>query len=326
MYRAPVRVGFVIINHRRPAQLLRLIGALRLQLPDAPIAVHHDRFRADLDAAALTSIADTYLLTGERPVIWGDFSVVDACWRSICWVVEHVSFDWIVLLSAQDYPIKPLALLADKFQSTDADAIINARPIRDFSAETDLSRRYLFQYSPAGETRTGAVRYQVRRGSGFLVDVINNTQRFIHIYKLPPEMPRRIGVRSRRPPFDEHNPCWYSPVWMALSRRAAEFVADSARKPHEYVKYYRRTIIPSESITATLLCNAPQLNVQLADLHLSRWTAPESGHPDVFGAADLAELLAAPQYFARKFDIDQDAAVLDLLDKHLAASHPAARG
>ena len=44
------------------------------------------------------------------------------------------------------------------------------------------------------------------------------------------------------------------------------------------------------------------------------------GHPDVFVAADLPELLAAPEheFFARKFDMARDAEILDELDRRLA--------
>ena len=32
--------------------------------------------------------------------------MVDAIYRSMAWAVEHIEFDWLILLSAQDYPIK----------------------------------------------------------------------------------------------------------------------------------------------------------------------------------------------------------------------------
>jgi hypothetical protein len=88
----------------------------------------------------------------------------------------------------------------------------------------------------------------------------------------------------------------------------------------EFVNYYRRTVLPGESATATLLCNEPSLHVYPHDLHYTRWTHPKTAHPDVFGATDLAELLAAPQYFARKFDLAKDAEIFDKLDDILTSS------
>lgn len=91
-------------------------------------------------------------------------------------------------------------------------------------------------------------------------------------------------------------------------------MATSRRRP-EYVAYYRKTMLPDESATATIVCNAPELKIEPRDLHHIRWTRARSGHPDVFGVADLPELLASPCYFARKFDIAQDIDVLDRLDQ-----------
>jgi hypothetical protein len=42
------------------------------------------------------------------------------------------------------------------------------------------------------------------------------------------------------------------------------------------------------------------------------------GHPDIFVARDLPELLAAREYFARKFDVARDSNILDELDDMLA--------
>lgn len=151
----------------------------------------------------------------------GDFSVVDACWRSIIWMLEHIDFGWLILLSAQDYPIKPLALLADKLRATDSDAIIDARPVRDFSAEADLSRRYLFQYSRASERQSGSLRYQLRRGSEFIVDVINDSQRLTHIYTISPGS----SISTRTPP------CW-TRLMSSWRRRAPGQPDKACHRPH----------------------------------------------------------------------------------------------
>ena len=101
------------MNHRDPAQLMRLVATLRLELPEAPIVVHNDKFRADIAAATMDSIGNAYLLTSDEPIYWADFSLVAAFWRSMAWIIEHIEFDWLILLSAQDYPIKSLARLGE---------------------------------------------------------------------------------------------------------------------------------------------------------------------------------------------------------------------
>jgi hypothetical protein len=103
---------------------------------------------------------------------------------------------------------------------------------------------------------------------------------------------------------------------MALSRRAAEAVVTFVEERGDYVAHVARTVIPDESATTTIVCNDPALDVVLEDLHCVRFSAGD-GHPDVFGLPDVDYLLGSGRFFARKFDVDTDAAVLDALDRRL---------
>jgi hypothetical protein len=319
-----MRIAFLILNHREPTQLLRLLATLRRQLPDAPIVVHHDRFRADFDASALDPIGDAHLLTSEKPIMWGDFSLAEAYWRSMAWMIEHVKFDWVIMLSAQDYPIQSLATLGDYLAATGADALFHAVPISELSKAAerrDKRRRYLYQYGPVRTSQpSGRLFCGLRRLTGPFVDVLNNVQPYFQVFKFPDGMPNRVGWRARFTPFTEKEPCMCGPFCCCLSYRAAEFVITCAGDRPDYVDYYRRTVLPGESVTATLVCNSPELCVEPHDLHYTRWTHPKTAHPDVFTAEDLAELVAAPQYFyfARKFNVAKDAEILDKLDEVLA--------
>ena len=121
-----MRIAFLILNHRPPTQLLRLIKVLRSELPDSPIIVHHDEFAADLSRSLLDFDDNAFLLTTGAPISWGDFGVVDAYWQCLSWICENVEFDWVVLLSGQDYPIKPLRMLAADLAATGADIVRRA--------------------------------------------------------------------------------------------------------------------------------------------------------------------------------------------------------
>jgi hypothetical protein len=316
------------MNHRDPTQLMRLIATLRLELPDAPVVVHNDKFRTRIAASALESFGNAYLLTSEEPIYWGDFSVVAAYWRSLAWMIKHIEFDWLILLSAQDYPIKPLANLEGYLAASGADVLLSATPISQLAARKDRRirrRRYLYQYRSAETGRKSKelstyFRHWLRRHAGLFADVLNNVQPYLCIYKFPDQMPWRIGFRARSNPFTQNEPCWFGSMWISLSRHAAEFVTAAARERPNYVDYYRRTAVPDESATATLVYNAPELIIEAHDIHHTRWTYSSKGHPDVFTSADLPELLAAPEYeyFARKFDIAKDVKIMDELDHMLA--------
>jgi hypothetical protein len=80
-------------------------------------------------------------------------------------------------------------------------------------------------------------------------------------------------------------------------------------------------VIPIESFAHTLLANAADVTVERASLHHVRWSASESGRPDVFTEADLPELLSSGRFFARKFG-EGDEAVLSRLEQHVLGLPP----
>ena len=325
-----MKIAFLVLNHRGPDQLVRLLKTLRAQLPESPIVVHHDNFHGDLPSETIEPIGDVHLLTSGKPMAWGDFSLVDVyCW-SLRWMAEHLEFDWVIMLSAQDYPIKPLSGLADELQKNNADAVMYASKIRELplaAARRDMVRRYFFQYRAArphrGNSRLSAgLRDFLRRRTGLLIDGINFVQPLFKIYRLPDGMPYRFGWRARHIPFDKDKPCWYGSMWFGLSRRAAEYAMTYMAEHPEFVAHYSKTIIPDESMLNTVILNAPDLRVEIDTLHYTRWSGPGSSHPDTFHAGDLAELTSASQYFARKFDLAKDAEILDQLDKLIGAPVP----
>ena len=322
-----MKIAFLVLNHRHPGQLVRLLSTLRSQLPDSPIAVHHDTFHGQFPREVIEPFADVHLLASGKRVIWGDFSQVDlTCWL-LTWLREHLDFDWMVLLSAQDYPVKPLRGLAGDLGRDGADAVFRASPISALTtaaARRDMRRRYLFQYRPAVPARppgrTAAGRDLLRAGAGRPVDAFNLVQPLLKVYRLPDRMPYRLGWRAPRTPFSPEWPCWHGSSWFALSRAALEYVLDYLGENPGYAEYYRKTMNPDESMLATLVFNSPRLRVANRDTTYTRWSDPSSGHPDVFALEDFPELAAAPQFFARKFDIGRDARILDKLDEFIGAS------
>lgn len=319
-------IAFLILNHRPPAQLIRLLNTLRAQLPDSPIVVHHDVFGAELSSDLLEPIDNVHLLTSRKPVTWGDFSLVDIYRSSLTWMTKHVVFDWVVMLSAQDYPIKPLSGLAADLTLNDADAVLRATQVDRLTSATarrDMRRRYLYQYYAPNAGRwsffiPAAVCSFLRKNVGSTIDMINILQPFFKICKFPDRMPYRFGWRARRTPFGSHQPCWYGPMWFALSRRATDYTLNYMSDHPEFVNYYRRTVIPDESMFATIIHNSGELRVSNLDTHYTRWSQPKPAyHPDIFRADDLAELTAAAPFFARKFDIAVDTEILDKLDEFI---------
>jgi hypothetical protein len=328
VYDALVQVAYLVTSYRPPQQLLRLLRTLRRAQPEAPIVVHHDRFRTTWNADLVAPIGGVHVLTSEVPVSWGDFSVVNAIWKPLAWMVENLEFDWVVLLSEQDYPIVPLEQLEQRLSASGVDAFIEAEPIHlieDPNARKDRDLRYNFRYVQLPSfglmaRLPPAVRRPIAFAGNYLNGALYKLQRKVTAYVYPDGLPLRVGIRATRSPYSESFLCWYGPMQMALSRRAAEAVTEYVASHREYVQHYSRTVIPDESATATIVCNDPTLKVWNGTLHWTRWTDGDHGHPDVLVLDDLGDFVDSDKFFARKFDVDVDSSVLDALDQRIFGS------
>jgi hypothetical protein len=90
--------------------------------------------------------------------------------------------------------------------------------------------------------------------------------------------------------------------------RIARFVAEQ----RDVVSFFRHVDIPHEIVFQTVLMNSELRDTIVSDnLRWTRKAAGDPRDPRLRGAASLAEV------FARKFDVDQDENVLDLIDRRL---------
>jgi hypothetical protein len=282
--------------------VLRLVRRLRAGSPDAPVVIHHDDRGSRLDEGALARLGGVELVRPPVAVAWGDGSQLDMHLRCYAWLLERVEFDWVVLLSGQDYPIRPLADVERDLGAAPFDGFVQGEPVapppwsRD--AADEFARRYYYRYRPIAPPRP-----RIRRAIGAARPLL--TLR---------EMPAgpMLGRRTSSP-FSAALPCRRGSDWVTLSRRAVAALDGAARSRPALVRHYRRTLVPTESFAHTLLHATPGLRLSADTRRFSAWSAG-AHRPGVLGLGDLDRMLASGADFARKFDMGADAAVLDALD------------
>lgn len=294
---------YAILSHTQPEAVLRLARRILASDPHGTVLIHHDAGAAALPPAGDPRIA---LVSDRVRVRWGDFSVVEAMLRCVDAAAE-LPFDWMVLLSGQDYPCAPLAGLAAQLAASGFDGFVEHAPFADRFAG-DNATRYLFAYRrlPAALTPLARRAWRLNRVQPFVRIVATRAGSF-------------AGIRSPAP-FGARFAGYRGSFWWTLSRPCVDAVRAFARERPDAMRAFRRKLIPDEAFVPSVLANAGRFTLAPRDLRYIVWPPGDGGSPLVLRGDDFAAIVASGMPFARKFDARVDAAILDRLDAHVAGT------
>jgi hypothetical protein len=227
----------------------------------------------------------------------------------IAWLErEGIVYDWLVTLTAQDYPTKPLAESEQLYAESRADGFLRHWDVESPASPWPLHkprRRYWYQYLRLDDS---AMRWL--RAAKVVSHLVPGT--FVSLYYGP-----YVGARAWRTPWKNGFRCYGGWAWGALRREAAGYVVDYLDANPELVAFYRRVMSPEESILQTVLCNSGRFTLVDDDLRYLDYAGSKTGSPRVITVEDVPRLAAGPWCFARKFDLSVDRQVLDRIDAEL---------
>lgn len=322
-----VKIVYFLTSYQSPKLLIRTLRTIRRGDPDAHIVLHHDTFQSQISEGEFADLG-VHLFTSDHPIIWGDLTLEAVRWRVFRWMLAELDFDWVVLLSEQDYPIAALPEFHKYLAQGSFDAVIDAQlvdPAADFDDVEEIRNRCSYSYAALPNTGLArrfspGTRAKLRRSRVILYSACNRAQPWIHFQTFPEalQLPTKIGVRRSSERFRPDFSFWFHSAWYALSRRAVEHVIRFLDANPEFVRFAARSIIPLEFATGSIVLNDPQLRVKNAAIHYVRFDQPGSARPDFLHEADLPAVFNSGCFFARKFSLD-DTRVLDLLDERVLA-------
>ena len=279
-----MRVAHLILAHKAPAQLERLVRALAH--PQADCFIHLDR-KADGQAfAALAHLAGVQFITQRLNVRWGGYSLTQAALEGMHEILQApVKYDLINLISGEDYPIKPLAAIHDFWAQHPGCSFLEYESADSAWWQANMRR---------------ATRYHLTEFSfpgHYLAERVLN----LLLPRRQPPLPRLYGGNMGG--------------WYTLSRACAEYAIAYLNANPRLRRYARLTWGSDEFLVHSILLNSPLATTIINNnLRYIDWSAGGSS-PRVLTQADLPALKASSRLFARKFDSGRDAIVLDKLDQ-----------
>ena len=97
-----------------------------------------------------------------------------------------------------------------------------------------------------------------------------------------------------------------------------EYINNFIRQNTKFVNFYHHVFIPDEMFFQTILMNSPFSNqVENNPIHYINWNPKRYPLPVVFGKEDFDAIKNSNKLFARKFDMNFDSEILDLIDNEI---------
>ena len=279
-------VAYLIRAHHKPVELARLVE--RLTTDNASVYVHVDaRASAKTYAAMRRKLGNVHWV--ERvPARYAGFSLVRSMLAGLADIASAEPMPThTVFLSGQDYPLRPAPEIEQALAGHPGESLVEHFPIPDPERWADdnggLDRIAYWYFE--------RVRYRTR------------------ILRLP--LLRRSFPRGLKP--------YGGSAWCVLSDEAVRTLLDFPAERPDAFRFFAHAKMPDEIFTQTVLLNSPAGERVLNEsTHYVDW--PGGSHPATFRRDDFPRLAGSGKLFARKFDVDEDAEILDLIDRELLAT------
>lgn len=280
-----MKIAYLILAHRNPKHIKRMIEALSCQ--DCAFFLHIDGKSNIEDFRGLKG--DNVFFPPERvPVYWAEYSMVEAILILIRQALAGpVPYDYLVLLSGSDYPLRSKKYIHEFFEQRNGTQFISMSKIPDAAAGLPLSKinalsipssKPVYRFVMKGLARLNLAKRDFRKHLGAL-----------------------------RP--------WGGSTWWALTRDACLYICEFVKENPSVCKYFERTLTSDETFFHTILGNSIFGQKVQRSLMYDDWSAG-SPHPATIDGSHLA-LFAAQEkvtlddafgpgelLFARKFSDD----------------------
>jgi hypothetical protein len=287
-----MKIAYILLAHKNPSQVCRLVQ--HLLTPQSHVFIHVDRGSSNQVFSAMQDEFTTMSQITWLPryyTYWGSFGLVKATLEGLR-QVEARGFDYAILLSGQDYPIKPLKSLETFLERENGKSFIEYYSMPNPIWPSDGMKRLEKWY------------FNVEIPDTWLRTKLNHL-----LYKLFNQLWSPRTMPDGLSPYGGSQ-------WWCLHRNAFRYLLDFTRQNPKIVTFFKNVRIPDETYFQTVLLNSP-LRPTLVNKTLTYidWNGPP--FPRYLSQNDFAGFLRLDNYFARKFDALGDNSILDRIDTHL---------
>ncbi|WP_316839577.1 beta-1,6-N-acetylglucosaminyltransferase [Pedobacter gandavensis] len=284
-----MKIAHLIMAYKNSGQVERMIKAM--DHPNFHFYIHLD-LKIDIkEFEHLAQLERVSFIQNRVLCNWGGFSFVKAIISSLSEILsQKTSYDFINLMSGQDYPIKPIDRLYKFYQEHPGKCFISYD--QDPNAiwwKEAASRAELYHFTD--------LKF---KGKYFVQSIFNKY------------LPKRSFPLSI-PLYGSSDSSWWT-----ITPECAAYIVDFMKKNPRLERFMQYTWGSDEFIIATIIMNSPfKSDVINNNLRFISW---ESGRPNprILTDNDFDLIKASDKFYARKFDNQVNVKILDQLDQFIA--------
>ena len=269
--------AYLILAHKHPTQLIQMISVL--QSEKSYFYVHVDKKSGMLGflQSMIELPKNMFVCEKQIGVNWGGFSMIQA---TVCLMEmlcdSSIQPDYVHLLSGQDFPLCSPQKIDEFFECREGENFINhyTLPYENWGGNGGLDRvNYLWDVD-GGKTDKA-------------------------------QLPTRTFPDGLQP--------YGGSQWWSLTGQCVKWLVSVCRPGCQLYDFARYTLIPDEMFFQTAIMHSQFSGSVVNDnLRYYNWTdGPE--YPRILTYEDWEMLIDSGKLFARKFDINKDAAILEKL-------------
>jgi hypothetical protein len=304
-----MNIIYAVLAHKLPTQVKRLIN--RLNSADVLFYIHIDA-KAEIAAYQEGLCSDNVFFIKQRvSCMWGDYSIVQATLNLIQEIVNDKRDGIVALVSGQDYPIKNLNYLHSFLKNNVKCNFIHLAPLKDLLPAYDYNTRAnqyrvnlsseRWHFTFYDKAKLGSVIRLAKKYNYSLFDTIRMLKKR--------EIPESIELYG-------------GSQWWALNTDTLKEILLYVEKNKKVVQYFKFTNCVDEVFFHTII-HFLQKNNKVKNIFSSLiyvdFSRPIRPLPVIFNYNDLYVLKKQPltRLFARKFDIECDETILDMIDSDI---------
>lgn len=285
-----MNTAYLILAHANPKQLERLVD--RLAFPGVDIYIHIDK-KADFNHFEFLKQRPYLFFIKDRvKVAWGAYSIVQATVNGLKQIeATGIAYDIVHLISGQDYPLKSNQEICDFFAA-------------------NKDKAFMHTLDVATEWQEAIPRVEYYHFTNFSFAGKFRLEKFFRKMLPKRKMPGNLVAVGRS-------------QWFSINMEHLRYILTYMDDHPEFARFFNLTWAPDEIVFQTILFASPFKSQMINDnMRYIDWSGGGAS-PKTLTMDDKHSMADSGKLFARKFNQETDANVLDWIDQELLGWKPA---